>query len=72
MERNIYLTNSKKSELPSNYLSELCDYAQRIGIALIGTPFDLKSVDLLEQVGIPAYKIGSPDFTNIPLIEKSS
>ena len=66
-----YLLNElKKSELPSNYLSELCDYAQRIGIALIGTPFDLKSVDLLEQVGIPAYKIGSPDFTNIPLIEK--
>ena len=37
---------------------------------MIGTPFDLKSVDLLEQVGIPAYKIGSPDFTNIPLMEK--
>jgi sialic acid synthase SpsE/sugar phosphate isomerase/epimerase/CBS domain-containing protein len=66
-----YLLNElKKSELPSNYLKELCDYSQQIGIVLIGTPFDLKSIDLLEQVGIPAYKIGSPDFTNIPLIEK--
>ena len=66
-----YLLNElKKSELPSNYLKELCDYANQIGVVLIGTPFDLKSVDLLEQVGIPAYKIGSPDFTNIPLMEK--
>jgi N-acetylneuraminate synthase len=66
-----YLLNElKKSELPSNYLKELCDYAKQIGVVLIGTPFDLKSVDLLEQVGIPAYKIGSPDFTNIPLMEK--
>ena len=66
-----YLLNElKKSELPSNYIKELCDYAKKIGVVLIGTPFDFKSVDLLEQVGIPAYKIGSPDFTNIPLMEK--
>lgn len=66
-----YLLNElKKSELPTNYLNELCDYAKQIGVVLIGTPFDLKSVELLEQVGVPAYKIGSPDFTNIPLMEK--
>ena len=40
-----YLLNElKKSELPSNYLKELCDYAKQIGVVLIGTPFDLNQL----------------------------
>ena len=33
------------------------------------TSFDLKSAEFLKNLDLPALKIGSPDFTNIPLIQ---
>ena len=40
------------------------------GIHFISTPFDLPSVDLLDSLGVPAFKIASADITNRPLVEK--
>ena len=37
-------------------------------IPFISTPFDFKSADLLEELGVPAYKIASGDATNVPLL----
>ncbi len=39
-----------------------------VGITAISTPFDFTSADLLNDLGIPAFKIASGDATNIPLI----
>lgn len=39
-------------------------------IIFMSTPFDLDSVDLLETLGVPAYKIASADITNFPLLRK--
>jgi len=39
-------------------------------IHFISTPFDLPSVDLLDSLGVPAFKIASADITNRPLVEK--
>jgi N,N'-diacetyllegionaminate synthase len=36
---------------------------------MLATPFDEGSVDLLDALGVPAYKVGSGDLTNIPLLE---
>ena len=36
------------------------------------TPWDLKSVDILESFGVLAYKVASADLTNMPLINKLS
>ena len=33
------------------------------------TPWDKKSVDILESYGVEAYKIASADLTNLPLID---
>jgi N-acetylneuraminate synthase len=38
-------------------------------VTFLCTPWDRASVDYLETLGMPAYKIGSPDMTNFPLIE---
>ena len=38
-----------------------------IGIELFATPFDFNSVDFLDELKVPYYKIASADLTNIPL-----
>jgi sialic acid synthase SpsE len=44
--------------------------ARACGLALLATPFSLAAVDMLERIGIDAYKIASGDLTFLPLIER--
>ncbi|HUK93262.1 MAG TPA: N-acetylneuraminate synthase [Methanomicrobiales archaeon] len=57
-----------KLELPPSAFRELKDHADRRGIPFLSTPFDQGSVDLLEEIGVPAYKIASGELTNHPLL----
>ena len=43
---------------------ELIKYAKEINIDFFATPFDLPSVDFLNQLNMPAYKIASADLKN--------
>ena len=38
------------------------------GILFLSTPFSIEAADLLEDVGVPAYKIGSGEVTNLPFL----
>jgi N-acetylneuraminate synthase len=68
-----YLLNELiKTELSHKDFKELKDLAENLGLIFIATPFDLPSVDFLEELDICAYKIGSPDLTNLPLLRKVS
>jgi sialic acid synthase SpsE/spore coat polysaccharide biosynthesis protein SpsF (cytidylyltransferase family) len=49
---------------------ELKEYANAAGITYFCTPCDVPSVELLERIGCPFYKVASRDLTNIPLLEK--
>lgn len=49
---------------------KLRDVAEANGVDFFATPFDLPSVDFLEKVGIPFYKIASFDLTNLPLLDR--
>lgn len=60
----------KKLELSTEQLKELKAYADQKGILSFATPFDENSVDFLEELDVEAYKIGSGDVTNIPLLKK--
>jgi sialic acid synthase SpsE len=44
--------------------------ARELGVAVMSTPLSLAAVDLLERVGVDAYKIASGDITFLPLIER--
>jgi N-acetylneuraminate synthase/sialic acid synthase len=46
---------------------ELIEYAKEIEIDFFATPFDFTSVEFLEKLNMPAYKIASADLTNTPL-----
>ena len=44
-------------------------YAKQKKIFIFSTPFDFKSADFLEKLGVGAFKIASADLVNLPLIE---
>jgi sialic acid synthase len=48
---------------------ELKEYANKIGITYFCTPCDIPSLELLERINCPFYKVASRDLTNIPLLE---
>lgn len=56
-------------EFDKNQYFELKKYAKEINITFFATPFDFDSVDFLEEINLPFYKIASADITNLPLIE---
>ncbi len=41
-----------------------------LGVVFLSSPFSLEAVDLLEEVGVGAYKIPSGEVTNLPLLVK--
>lgn len=47
-------------------VKQACDDA---GIQFLSTPFSREAADRLEELGVSAYKIGSGELTNLPLIE---
>lgn len=59
----------KKVELSKQQHEELQKFAKQNKITFISTPFSKEAVDLLESIGVPFYKVGSGQITNIPLLE---
>ena len=59
----------KKLELKTKDFEELSNYAQKRGMVFLSSPFDKGSVDLLDGMGVPAFKIGSGEITNFPLLK---
>ena len=57
-------------ELDEAAHAALARRARQHGLVLISTPLSLAAVDMLERVGVDAYKIASGDITFLPLIER--
>ena len=59
----------QRIELPEEWYEELSNYALANGILFLSSPTYFRAVDLLEQIGVKAYKIASPQAsTFLPLV----
>ena len=60
----------KKLELDIDTHHELIAYCKSKNIMFLSTPFDLDSIDLLNQLELPIFKIPSGEITNLPYLRK--
>lgn len=58
----------KNLELPDEWHQELARYAAQCSVIFLSTPFEEAKADLLNKMGVPAFKIASGDLTHIPLL----
>jgi N-acetylneuraminate synthase len=58
----------EKKSLSTDDYRELADFAAECGIDFLSTPFDIESADMLNALGMPAFKIASADLTCLPLL----
>lgn len=59
----------KEAYTPWDWQPKLKQIAEEVGLICFSSPFDKTSVDFLENMDVPAYKIASFEITDIPLIE---
>tara|TARA_B100001121_G_C18670279_1_gene613432 strand:+ start:158 stop:1222 length:1065 start_codon:yes stop_codon:yes gene_type:complete len=71
--KNKYLWNLyKKAETTNNLTKKIFKYCRSQKIEVFSSPFDVETIDFLEELNCPAYKIASPEITHIPLIERAA
>lgn len=59
----------KNLELSFDEFRELKKYCDNKSIEFISTPYDIKSVEFLNEIGVNRFKVASADLINKPLIE---
>ena len=59
----------KRCELTEKEEREVMAYCESLGIIYLCTPFSREASDRLEDMGVSAFKIGSGECNNLPLIE---
>lgn len=59
----------KKYEFTKEDFQSIVNYCKEKNIIFLSTPFDHSSVQWLEEFNVPAYKVGSGDMNNFPLLK---
>jgi len=54
----------KKLEMPEQWHFDLVHYANSLGIKFLSTAFDQESIDFLDKLNIPLFKVPSGEITN--------
>jgi sialic acid synthase len=59
-------------ELSEEEFKSLKDYADEVGIIFTASGWDEESVDFLDSIGVPFFKMASADLTNFPLLKHTA
>lgn len=63
-----YGEHKRALELSEADYKELFAYSSELGVDFIASGWDEESIDFLDELGVPFYKMASADLTNIPLL----
>jgi pseudaminic acid synthase len=55
---------------PWEWQPRLKEHADRLGLDLFSTPFDVQAVEFLEAMDVPAHKVASFELVHLPLIRR--
>lgn len=58
----------RKLLFPLETFKEIKEYCEEKGVEFLSTPFDLVSIDYLEQLGMKQWKVPSGEITNLPYL----
>jgi len=67
--KETFFDDMKKLEFTEEELKELYNYCQENNIMFLSSVFDKESVDLLDEIGMPAFKVASCDLNNLPFLK---
>lgn len=60
----------KRMEFTPEQWAGLAEHARQRGLGFLSSPFSPEAVELLERIGVPAWKVGAGEVTNLPLLER--
>jgi N,N'-diacetyllegionaminate synthase len=59
----------KENTLPKEWFEEVFDYARKAGLTYYSTPMSRAAAELLHDIGVPLFKIGSADVSDFHMLE---
>jgi len=59
----------KDAEFPREWHKSILEYCKMKNIDFFSAPYDFEAVDLLDEIGVPVFKIGSGDITYLSLVK---
>ena len=60
----------RRMEFTAEQWQGLAGHARQQGLIFLSTPFSFAAVELLEKLKVPAWKVGSGEINNVPMIER--
>jgi N-acetylneuraminate synthase len=60
----------KRMEFSEPQWAGLREHCAEKGLEFLSSPFSMQAVELLERVGVPAWKVGAGEVTNLPMLER--
>ena len=60
----------KRMEFTEEQWDGLARHASERGLIFLSSAFSFEAVDLLNRIGVPAWKVGAGETTNLPMIER--
>src|SRR4051794_10213889 len=60
----------QRMEFTEDQWAGLAKHADDRGLAFLSSPFSIAAVDLLERVGMPAWKVASGEVSNVVLLRR--
>jgi N,N'-diacetyllegionaminate synthase len=59
----------KENMLPKEWFEEVFNYAKKMGLICYSTPMSKAAAEMLSDLGVPAFKIGSADMCDFHMLE---